>query len=170
MRTGKIHLNKPVFSLPEAKKLGKVKDLYLDGEAGRIVAVMLRKRGIINRKVWVIRRSAIQVMGVDAWLVRDAEVVELLSGLPEAQSFLLYSELVGREVQTEGEHRVGTVGDVILDEDANVIGFSLDQVFVQGPLAERRWIARPAITSLGDSSSPMTTVMEQAETLELPLS
>jgi hypothetical protein len=75
---------------------------------------------------------------------------------------------VGREVITEGEHRVGTIGDVILDENANVIGFKFDQVFVQGPLAEQRRIARAAITHLGDKNNPMTTVLEQAESLDVP--
>jgi sporulation protein YlmC with PRC-barrel domain len=168
MRTAKVHLNKPLISLTNGKKLGKVKDVYFDGELGKITAVLVSKRGIINRKIWVIGRSAIQVMGIDAWLVSGSEGVHLLEELPESDSFLLLSELLGREVHTEGGHRVGTLGDVILDENANVTGFIFDQVFVQGPLAERRKIARTAIFGLGDKSRPMTTVLEQAETLDVP--
>ena len=168
MRTAKEHLNKPLISLVDGKKLGKVKDLYFDAEGGKIVAALLRKRGIINRKTFVIVRASIQVMGIDAWLVSGSDTLELLENLPESDSYLLLSDLVGREVLTEGEHRVGTIGDVILDETANVIGFNFDQVFVQGPLAERRRIARAAITSMGGNTSPMTTVMEQAETLDVP--
>jgi uncharacterized protein YrrD len=168
MRTAKEHLNKPLISLTDGKKLGKVKDLYFDGQGSKIVAALLRKRGIINRKTFVIVRAAIQVMGIDAWLVSGSDTVELLENLPESETFLLLSDLMGREVLTEGDHRVGTLGDLILDEAANVIGFNLEQVFVQGPLAERRRIARAAITSLGDKTSPMTTVLEQAETLDVP--
>jgi sporulation protein YlmC with PRC-barrel domain len=170
MRTAKQHLNKPLISLTDGKKLGKVKDLYLDGEAGKIVAAFLGRRGIINRKTSVIARSSIQVMGIDAWLVSNSDRVEILEELPESETYLLLGDLLGREILTEGGHRVGTVGDVILDEVANVQGFNLDNVFVQGPLAERRIIARAAITHLGDKSTPMTTILEQAETLEVAIS
>jgi sporulation protein YlmC with PRC-barrel domain len=168
MRTAKEHFNKPLISLVDGKKLGKVKDLYFDAEAGKVMAALLSKRGIINRKTFVIVRAAIQVMGIDAWLVSGSDTIELLENLPESDSYLLLSDLVGREVLTEGEHRVGTIGDVILDETANVIGFNFDQVFVQGPLADRRRIARAAITHLGDKNNPMTTVLEQAESLDVP--
>jgi sporulation protein YlmC with PRC-barrel domain len=168
MRTAKEHFNKPLISLVDGKKLGKVKDLYFDAEAGKVMAALLSKRGIINRKTFVIVRAAIQVMGIDVWLVSASDTVELLENLPESDTYLLLSDLVGREVLTEGEHRIGTIGDVILDENANVIGFTFDQVFVQGPLAERRRIARSAVTHLGDKDNPMTTVLEQAESLDVP--
>jgi uncharacterized protein YrrD len=82
MRTAKEHLNKPLISLVDGKRLGKVKDLYFDAEAGKVVAALLSKRGIINRKTFVIVRAAIQVMGIDAWLVSASDTVELLENIP----------------------------------------------------------------------------------------
>jgi uncharacterized protein YrrD len=35
MRTAKEHLNKPLISLVDGKKLGKVKDVYFDAEPER---------------------------------------------------------------------------------------------------------------------------------------
>ena len=58
---------------------------------------------------------------------------------------------------------------MIVDEKANVLGFTLERLQVQGPLAESKAIARAAITALGDEYTPMVASLEQAETLRLPL-
>ena len=71
-------------------------------------------------------------------------------------------DLRGREIQTEGGTKIGSVGDVIVDEKSKVVGFTLDRLQVQGPLAESRVIARAAITSLGDKNTPMVASLEQA--------
>jgi hypothetical protein len=39
---------------------------------------------------------------------------------------------------------------------------------VQGPLAERKTIARAAISSFGSKDAPMITVLAKAESLDAP--
>jgi sporulation protein YlmC with PRC-barrel domain len=41
MHTSKQHQNKPLISITDGKKLGEIKDLYLDGALKRVVAVFL---------------------------------------------------------------------------------------------------------------------------------
>jgi hypothetical protein len=48
----------------------------------------LSKRGIINRKTFVIVRAAIQVMGIDAWLVSGSDTVQLLENYRNRISYL----------------------------------------------------------------------------------
>jgi sporulation protein YlmC with PRC-barrel domain len=158
---------KLVISITDGKKLGEIKDLYLDQDLRRVTAVFLGKEGLVNRKSLAFPRSAVQVLGVDAWLVSGPDIVVEQADLPDSGTFTLVGDLRGREIQSEGGTKVGTVEDVILDEECTVLGFTLGKVFLQGPLAERKSIAREAITGLGSKNKPMTTVLEKAESLGL---
>jgi uncharacterized protein YrrD len=160
--------NKPLISLTDGKKLGEVKDLYLDQDMRQLAAVFLGKEGLVNRKTFLILRSAIQLFGLDAWLVTGSDTVKEQDELPEAATFVLLGELRGREIETEGGTKVGVVEDGIFDNQGNLLGFALGKVYLQGPLAERGEIARAAITHLGSKKKPMITTLEQAESLVIP--
>jgi uncharacterized protein YrrD len=160
--------NKPLISLTDGKKLGEVKDLYLDQDLHQVAAVFLGKEGLVNRKTNLILRSAIQLFGEDAWLVTGSDTVKEADELPEAATFILLGELHGREIETEGGTKIGVVEDAIFDDQGRVLGFTLGKMFMQGPLSERGEIAREALTSLGSKKKPMTTTLEQAEALVIP--
>jgi sporulation protein YlmC with PRC-barrel domain len=164
----KQHLNKPLFSIVDGKKLGEIKDLYLDGALNRVAAVFLGTEGLLRRKSLAIDRGSIQVLGVDTWLVIGSDRVTEFSSLADTNSLVLVSELKGREIQTEGGTKIGTVEDIVLDEKANVLGFTLGKVYVQGPLAERKIITRAAITNIGSKDTPMTTIFARAEESLVP--
>ena len=160
--------NKPIISITDGKKLGEVKDLYLDQEMRQVAALFLGKEGLINRKTLVIARSAVQIYGIDVWLVSGSDIVMGPEGIPDSGSFTLVSELRGREIQTEGGTKIGVIDHIILDNEARVLGFGLSKVYAQGPLAERKAIAREAIITLGNTKEPMTINLAQAESLALP--
>ena len=172
MITSKQHVNKPVVSVTDGKKLGEVKDLYLNQDMRQVTMVMLGKGGLIsislNRKAQTIPVSAVQVFGVDVWLVSGPDIVKGPEDTPEAETFTLVGELRGREIQTEGGTKIGAIEDVVLDNETRVLGFTLGKVYVRGPLADRKVISREAITSLGSKTEPMTIVLAQAESLALP--
>ena len=164
----KGHQNKQLISITDGKKLGEVKDLYLDEGMNKMVAIFLGKEGLINRKSLVIDPAFIKVYGIDAWLVSGSYKIIDVAEITGSDNFLLVNDLRGREVQSEGGTKIGIVEDVVLDAEANVIGFTLGKVYVQGPLAEKKVIARAAITSFGSKDSPMTTILEKAEASRLP--
>jgi sporulation protein YlmC with PRC-barrel domain len=168
MITSREHSNKPIISITDGKKLGEVKDLYLDQDMRQVAAVFLGKEGLISRKTLVIARSAVQVYGIDAWLVSGSDTVMGPDDIPESGTFTLVGELRGRELQTEGGTKIGVIDHVILDKEARVLGFGLGKVYAQGPLAERKFIAREAILNLGNMKEPMTINLAQAESLALP--
>jgi uncharacterized protein YrrD len=167
MITSKEHTSKPIISITDGKKLGEVKDLYLDQEMRQVAAVFLGKEGFISRKTLAIVRSAVQIYGIDAWLVSGSDIVMQLEEIPDSGTFTLVGELRGRELQTEGGTKIGVIDHVILDNQARVLGFGLGKVYAQGPLAERKTIARDAIINLGTTKEPMTINLTQAETLAL---
>jgi sporulation protein YlmC with PRC-barrel domain len=167
---------KPIISLTDGKKIAQVRDLYLDAEGNKVVAVIIGHEGVINRKAIFIERASIAVFGIDAWLTTGPNVA--LTELPKEQDaadWLVAGHLRGREINTDGGTKIGTVGDVLLDVNMKVIGFGLDKVYVKGPLAERRHIARSAVrdlgmlvTSLGGRDQPMIIDLSKAEMLPLP--
>ena len=168
MFTSKEQSSKPLISITDGKKLGEIKDLYLDPELRQVSAVFLGKEGLIHRKTLVIARSAVQVYGIDVWLVSGSDTVVGPEAIPESGTFVLVGDLRGRELQTEGGTKIGVIDHVILDNEARVLGFGLGKVFSQGPLAERKAIARDAIMSLGATKEPMTINLAQAESLAWP--
>ena len=160
--------NKPLIGITDGKKLGEIKDLYLDQDMHQVAAVFLGKEGLVNRKTLVVPRSAVQVYGIDAWLTSGSAVVVEQDDLPDSGTFTLLGDLRGREIQSEGGTKVAEIEDVILDDQGRVLGFALGRVYMQGPLSERKAIAREAITNLGTKKKPMTTVLEEAESHLLP--
>jgi hypothetical protein len=111
----------------------------------------------------MIARGAVQVYGIDVWLVSGSDTVIGPEAIPESGTFTLVSDLRGRELQTEGGTKVGVIDHVILDDEARVLGFGLGKVYAQGPLAERKTLARDAILNLGNTKEPMIINLAQAE-------
>ena len=168
MLTGKSHLNKQLISITDGKILGDVKDLYLDREMHNVAAIFLGKEGLLKRKALMLPRSAIHIFGVDVWLVSGSDKVAGPDEIADADTFVLLSDLRGRDVDTEGGTKIGVIDDVVLDAEARVLGFVLGKVHVQGPLAERKTIAREAVTKLGSKDAAMQVQLAQAEALTVP--
>jgi sporulation protein YlmC with PRC-barrel domain len=168
MLTSKSHLNKSLVSITDGKIIGDVKDLYLDREMHAVAAVFLGREGLIKRKAQILPRSAIHIFGVDVWLVNGSDKVAGPDDIPDADTFVLVGDLRGRDVDTEGGTKIGVIDDVVLDAEARVVGFTLGKVHVQGPLAERKTIAREAVTKLGSKDAPMQVLLAQAEALTVP--
>lgn len=168
MAAGKQLINKQLISLTDGKKVGEIKDFYFDEKLSRIVGIYLGSEGLINKKHFAMDRANVQVLGIDAWLVKASDVSIPAEDLPEAERLILYSGLRGREIVTEGGTKIGAVDDVLFDAEGVIVGFALHKIVVQGPLAERKVIAREAISTIGSQSSAMTANMALAETMPVP--
>ncbi len=154
---------KPIYRMTDGVKLGEIKDLYLDGDAQRVEAVLIGKEGMFARKIMVVKRDDIAVMGVDAWLATGAAEAVSLEELPGADGLELAGDFRKRELETVGQTKVGTAGDVLLDDAGNVLAFTLGKALLKGAVADAGQIARAAITALGDKRSPMLVDLESAE-------
>lgn len=168
MITSKDHSNKPLISITDGKKVGEIKGLYLDVDMRQVAGIFLGTEGLIKRKTLALPRSAVQVYGIDVWLVAGSDTVIMLEEIPDFATFTLVSELRGREVQTEGGTKLAVVEDVVLDNESRVLGFLLGKVYAEGPLAERKTIVRDAISDLGSEDKPMTAILAQAESQIIP--
>lgn len=163
MRYSKDLIGKSVVSIDNGRHLGSVRDVYLDENLEWLAGIYLGKEGLISRKALVVPREAVAVFGVDFVLTRSSDVVTDAKQLSEVASWLRLDQLQGREVNSTGGTRVGTVGDAILDEQARIVGFSLSRVYVEGPIAENRTIYQAAIVDKGNSDGVMTVDLATVE-------
>lgn len=167
MPTVKEHVNKPVISTSDGKKLGKIKDLYLDPKLSKVTAVYLGGSGVLSRKKLMIKRDKVKMCGIDAWLVESSDVVLGPGHIAGSRDFVPARQLHGRQILSEGGTEIATVDDVILDDECNVKGFTLHKVPASGPLAQRKAIGVGAIANRGSKTSPMITTLAQAEAAEI---
>jgi uncharacterized protein YrrD len=92
--------------MKDGRKLGTVKDLYLDQDLQFVTGLDLGSEGLFSRKSSLIRRNDIVVLGIDAVLVRDGDVIYEKEDVPEAEQRGLRIELPVPLVGIEG-NRVG---------------------------------------------------------------
>ena len=163
MRLGKDLTGKPIFSITDGQNLGSVKDVYFDNDLNIITGIFTGTEGLLKRKALMIPSNQVSIYGIDAVLVNDNDVIIQEESHDEAKSWVRLSKLKGREVDTPGGTRVATVGDVVLGEQGNIIGFALSKVFVEGPVAQQGQITRSAIVDTGNEDGIMTINLTQAE-------
>ncbi|MDX1662289.1 MAG: PRC-barrel domain-containing protein [Candidatus Promineifilaceae bacterium] len=163
MRESSDVVGKPVISIDEGRQLGTVKDLYLDQPLSRVKGIHLGREGLLKRKPRFIAREAILLIGADAVLVNSAGAV--LDGEKDArwEEWVRRDQVRGREVTTPGGTRLGRIGDVLVDPEADVSGFKLDRVFVEGPVNEHQTLIRTAVLDPGDSDRPMIARLSDME-------
>jgi len=163
MRLGKELIGKPIYSMSDGRLLGAVKDLYVDLEFGVLNGIFLGTEGLFNKKTRAIPRESIVVFGIDAVLVKDSDVITDSGEQPEVEIWKRREDLNGRGVDTPGGTKVGTVGDVLIDEEARIVGFSLSRVHVAGPIAENKLVLKEAVLDNGGVDGVMTIDLAKAE-------
>lgn len=147
--------------------LGTVQDFYLDRQMQQLTAIYLGLEGLLSREESLILWADVVIFGQDAILVKDAQSVRELSEVEDASSLIRRAEVNGRPVDTPGGTKIGLIGDIILDEQAMLAGFTFDRVYVSGPIAESRAISRSAVMDIGEEDSVMITNLGDAEHAKL---
>lgn len=167
MRLANELTNLPVISVDKGRQLGKVKDLYLDDQIMHATAIYLGSEGLLSQAESFIRQADVVTLGEDAVLVRNSDCVLDEAEIPELSEWkkrwVRRADLQGREVSTSGGTKIGRVGDVILDEEAEVAGFSLSQVSVSGPVADNKAVSRSAIVEPFEGTEDGAVTIELAE-------
>lgn len=163
MRNGKELIGKPIYGITDGRQVGSVKDLYVDLDLRLLKGIYLGREGLINRKIRFITRENVAVFGIDAVMTTQSDVIDDNSQLPEVDVWLRREDIQGREVETSGGTKVGTVGDLLFDEQAQVAGVSLSRIHVAGPIAEKKILLRSAIIEPGGREGAMIVDLSMAE-------
>lgn len=161
---GKELVGNPVVSMADGRILGHVKDIYVDKPLHTVEGVYLGSEGILNRQSHFISRNQIATIGQDTVLVSSSQIVQ--EG-EEAPHWLRRDDLKGRQVDTPGGTRIGSVDDIIIDEHGTIVGVALGRVYVEGPVARNRAIKRTAVLDTGQGDGVMTIELSRAENQEM---
>ena len=167
MRLGKDIIGKWIVTIDEGRKMGKVKDLLLDPDLTQLNGIYIAREGIFRRKTVYIPRNRVLVYGVDAVLVESADAMTE-SRTDPIDGWVRLSSIIGRSIDTPGGTKLATLGDMILNAEGKITGFSLAKVSVTGPISDNRAIARPAVTDTGNLDGTMTIDLPLAESLGMP--
>jgi sporulation protein YlmC with PRC-barrel domain len=116
-----------VVDIDAAEKLGKIDEIILDPDAGRVAAFTVTRAGsMLNGKHDVtVPASAVHALGPDALTVHHFAAV---APLDDARYDALprVSDIVGRKVVSESGRLLGKVDDVLIDgSEGRIVGYSL---------------------------------------------
>jgi sporulation protein YlmC with PRC-barrel domain len=167
MRVTQELIHKPIISIKEGQELGKIQDFYLDQELGSITGVYLGKEGLLSRNETAIKWENVVTVGMDALLVNEATAALNADEVSEFDDYVRRDDLIGRPIDTPGGTKIGRIGDIVIDQDATIAGFSLSQIFVSGPIAANRAVSRSAMVDTGNEDGVLTAELAKAEEANL---
>lgn len=168
MRLAQDLSGKQVITLDEGCIIGQVKDLYLNDSLTRLAGIHLGKEGLIRKKSLFISTDSVRVFGIDVMLIDENEAVKDSKAFSDEAEWVRMKNMIGREINTAGNTRIGTVADVAFDGDGYIIAFTLNKVYVDGPIRENRYIPIEAIIDNGGRSGDMIIDLAIAEGRDLP--
>ncbi len=163
MRLAQDLSGKQIITLDEGRIIGQVKDLYLNGSLTRLAGIHLGKEGLIRKKSRLISTDSVRVFGMDVMLIDDEEAVKDSKSFTEADDWVRMSKVIGREIDTPGGTRIGTIADIAFDGAGSIIAFTLHKVFVDGPISENRYIPADCVIDNGNKDGNMTIDLALAE-------
>jgi sporulation protein YlmC with PRC-barrel domain len=156
-------IDNPVFRVTDGRRLGQVRDLYLDGDLTSVVGIYLGREGLLRPTSLFVESRDIALFGIDVVLAESTAAVYEGDDAPEPPGWLRLNELRGRGVRTPGGTEIGRVGDVALDEEGHITGFALTNLSVKGPVAEAEAVARRTVVDVGAADNVMTIDLAAAE-------
>jgi uncharacterized protein YrrD len=126
MRKGKDAGGLLVITRDSGKKIGKVEDLVLDRQGGRVLGILVDEAGWF-REARVVAWPSFRVVGLDAVIIDQEASVKKASEVPEMSEVLEAGNvLVGVRVQTTEGRELGKIEDFYFDPDSGVVkGFEL---------------------------------------------
>ena len=167
MRLSKDILDKPIISVDEGRHLGKAKDLLVDKELTRMTGIFIRREGMFRRKTIYIPHERVVVFGIDAILIESSDAITD-SRISPMGDWIELKTMFGRTIDTPGGTKVATLGDVVLNDEALITGFTLGKVYLSSPIAENGAIARAAVIDAGHEDGTMTINIDKAERFGFP--
>ncbi len=140
----------PVVSLSDGKIIAKVSDMLVDPTTRSISALLSSEGGLLGRTTKTIPATEIQVWGEDVIIVSRPDIFVSKEDLPcHEQCLSVANQLKGRDVVGQDGTRIGTLNDVLIDNEGHLVGYDLSKVDIEGPVAKSKRIGVDATHALG---------------------
>jgi sporulation protein YlmC with PRC-barrel domain len=143
-------IGKPIITMNRGEIIAKVKDVLIDPTQFEIAALVLPPSKMFSKQTMVVPNTVIHVFGKDVVLVKSNEAMvrdHTLRGV--ARLLAVVGQMKGCQIATEKGVKVGTLNDVLVDDDGKIVGYDLSKVFIQGPIAASKRIPFRATRSIG---------------------
>jgi uncharacterized protein YrrD len=143
-------IGNPVIGITNGEIVAKVKDVVVDPDSLKAAAAITSKGTLLNREIEAIPADQVEVWGRDAILVKQTDVVVKEDELDGCDGWPSVSDDIrGYEVVAEDGTRVGRLGDVVLDNEGQIMGYEMAELAIEGRVAVANWIDVKATRSLG---------------------
>lgn len=140
----------PVIDITNGEMIAQIEDLRIDPNTLRATAAITSKGTLLSREVEAIPADQVEVWGQDAILAKQTNVIVAEEELDGRDGWLsAANDIRGYEVVAEDGTRIGTLGDVVLDNQGHVKGYQMAEVVAEGRVAVANWIDVKATRSLG---------------------
>jgi uncharacterized protein YrrD len=139
-----------VIEITNGEMIATVENLQINPNTLSAAAAITSKGTLLRREVEAILAEQVEVWGQDAVLVKGPDAIVNEEGLNGRDGWLSTADDIrGYDVVAEDGTRIGTLGDVVLDTEGQILGYEMAEVAVEGPVAVANWIEVKATRSLG---------------------
>lgn len=114
-----------VITVSNAAKVGQVDDVFFDATYRRVLGMRVKK-GVFGQAE-AVSRTSVTAVGNDSLNVSSPEAINVEDRFADLAGAIKLSQIEGTKVVTEGGDLVGTVTDMVLDDEATeVTAYVLD--------------------------------------------
>jgi uncharacterized protein YrrD len=147
MRKAKELVGKPIVNQATGEHLATVRDLIFDTDARHVAALLVDSGGWF-RDARVILWESIASIG-DIIMVRGEAPVVTASSTPKLSDELKQDiRISGMPIMSESGERIGTVGDLFINDAGEVVGYGINQGFIND-LAGRKFLFVDHVQTIG---------------------
>jgi uncharacterized protein YrrD len=141
---------KKIVSVTNGEIIGEVVDVLVDPEQRYVAALVTSKGNLFRRETQMLARDDITVIGKHVILSTRPDVVRNSEDFSTSEKWVAVSDhLRGNDVVTNDGTRVGRLQDIIIDAQGQIVGYSLSNVSVSGPIADTKQIPASSVMSFG---------------------
>ncbi len=131
--------DKAIVSIADGSKQGTVRDLVMEPNRRRVVAITVKPSGGGNDKTIPVKE--VHSAGRDAITIRDADVLQEEQPI-RGDGQIRLSKLIGTKALTDTGHVVGSISEVEIDpDDFAIIGYDLTTGVMSSLTGSRQRIA-----------------------------
>lgn len=171
MRKAKELIGKSIVHQATGSKLAEVRDLIFETDASKIAALLVDNGGWF-REARVICWESVTNIGDVVMVTGDNPVVLANEASQLSDELKEDVRITGSPIMTESGERIGTVGDLYIDDTGRVIGYEVRQGFVSD-LSGRKFLLADHVRTVGKdaiiaNNADLTTVKQAAREMEAP--
>ena len=146
MRKAKELIGKQIIHQTTGEKVAVVHDVIFDSEARKVRALLIHTGGWFHN-AQVVPWSRVASAG-DVVLVQGEAPVITTADDPElADQIKPDARITGTTIMSDAGERLGTVGDLFIDDAGEVVGYEVKQGFMS--LAGRRFLPADDVQAVG---------------------